>query len=89
MAIPDLALRRRHTRAELAKEFESHAGKRGCRQVAELLQYADMQAESAMESRTRLRCIDAGVVRRLDLGWQMFYAAIECIAVQANSARGT
>lgn len=91
LAILDLALRNGLGRSALTEELELHAGKRGCRHVAELLDYADPRAESPMESRTRLRCIDAGlprpelqvvvrargIVRRLDLGWERWKIGLE------------
>jgi len=53
----------RHTglqRELVARELEACTGYRGVGQARELLGLADPRAESAMESRTRLRAIDAG-----------------------------
>ena len=61
LAVLDLALRRGTTREQLLVELEHHTGKRGVRQAKELVQYASPLAESPMESRTRMRCIDAGL----------------------------
>ena len=91
LAVLDLALRRGITRAQLEAELVRHAGKRGFRQAAELLGYANAKAESPMESRTRMRCIDAGlphpepqviinhhgVERRVDLGWERWKIGLE------------
>jgi very-short-patch-repair endonuclease len=91
LAVLDLALRRGVTRARLEAELERHAGKRGFRQAAELLGYASAKAESPMESRTRMRCIDAGlphpepqvvinhngVEKRVDLGWERWKIGLE------------
>jgi hypothetical protein len=69
------------------------AGYRGVRQARQLVSLATPLAESPQESRTRLRCVDAGfpvpepqiVVRtssglfiaRLDMGWQLPRVALE------------
>jgi hypothetical protein len=66
---------------------------RGVVQARELLELADPRAESPQESRTRLRCIDAGFpcpepqieifdpfglfVARLDMGWRELCKAVE------------
>ncbi|NMN98861.1 hypothetical protein [Antrihabitans stalactiti] len=68
---------------ELKAEADRQAGRRGIRQAIELLGLANWKAESPMESRTRLQCIDGGlphpepqvivwqngIERRIDLGW--------------------
>jgi hypothetical protein len=91
LAVLDLALRRGVTREQLAAELERHARKRGFRQATELLTYANAKAESPMESRMRMRCIDAGlphpepqaivnrdgVERRVDLGWERWKIGLE------------
>ena len=69
------------------------AGYRGVRQARELVSLATPLAESPQESRTRLRCVDAGFpapepqilvstvsgvfVARLDMGWRLAYTALE------------
>lgn len=91
LAILDLALRTGVPREHLAAELPGHAGKRGYRQAAELLAYANPKAESPMESRTRMRCIDAGlphprpqveihdngVEHRVDLGFEEWLIGLE------------
>ncbi len=77
--------------AELSEELDRHRGKRGVRQAHELLGYVDGRAESPQESRTRMRCIDAGLPtpqpqvvvraggreRRIDLGWPAHKIGLE------------
>ncbi|MGW4773621.1 type IV toxin-antitoxin system AbiEi family antitoxin domain-containing protein [Nocardia sp. NPDC004278] len=91
LATLDLALRQGLSRAELGVEIERQAGRRGCRQAAELIPLADCRAESPMESRTRLQCIDARLPhpvpqlevqtqdgpRRIDLGWRQWQIGLE------------
>jgi hypothetical protein len=83
IATLDVALRRGVSRDVLRDEAVRHWTKRGIRQARELIALADARAESPMESRTRLRCIDADLPRpvpqfevwagrmryRLDLAW--------------------
>ncbi|WP_217441587.1 type IV toxin-antitoxin system AbiEi family antitoxin domain-containing protein, partial [Nocardia barduliensis] len=61
LATLDAALRGGLSRDALSTELEKHAGRRGRGQAAELIALADGRAESPMESRTRLRCHDAGL----------------------------
>ena len=96
LAVLDLARRRGIGQLELEAELQRHSGKRGCRQAAELVPLADPRAESPMESRTRLRCIDAdlplptpqvvvrfrGVERRLDLAWPQWRIGLEYDSTQ-------
>ncbi|GAB2669542.1 hypothetical protein [Nocardia goodfellowii] len=91
LATLDAALRQGISRAALVDELTSHRHRCGVRQAAELIELADGRAESPMESRTRLRCIDAGLpkpqpqlevqtptgVRRLDLGWPTWQLGLE------------
>lgn len=84
LATLDAALRAGVSSTALTAELEKQAGRRGRRQAAQLIGLADVRAESPMESRTRLRCIDAGLpppepqievqtrngLRRIDLGWR-------------------
>lgn len=49
-------------RAGLARAAAASAGRPGCRAVADLWALADARAESPLESRVRLRCVDAGMV---------------------------
>lgn len=91
LAVLDLALRRGVTRAQLEAELTRHTGKRGFCQAAELLGYANAKAESPMESRMRMPCIDAGlphpepqvvinhnsVEKRVDLGWERWKIGLE------------
>ncbi|MGV9820320.1 hypothetical protein [Nocardia xishanensis] len=91
LATLDSALRLGISRTALLAESERHRGRRGYVQAAELIELADGRAESPMESRTRLRCIDAGLPRpvpqvdvltgngphRLDLGWPEWRIGLE------------
>ena len=91
LAVVDSALRRGVTRTMLDAELTRQGGKRGIRQATELVSIANPLAESPMESRTRLRCIDAGLPtpdlqvvvrmggteRRLDLGWERWKVGLE------------
>lgn len=91
LAVLDLALRRGTTLEQLLVELDHHTGKRGVRQAKELVLYASPLAESPMESRTRMRCIDAGLphpepqvlvsadgtVRRPDLGWKKWKIGLD------------
>ncbi|SDQ10161.1 type IV toxin-antitoxin system AbiEi family antitoxin domain-containing protein [Quadrisphaera sp. DSM 44207] len=45
----------------LAEAAHRAAGRRGCRAVQDLWGLADARAESPLESRARLRCVDAGL----------------------------
>jgi very-short-patch-repair endonuclease len=84
LAVLDAALRTGMvSRRELQGELARHEGRRGIVAARELVALADARAESPMESRSRLRCLDGGLpapelqieVRasghryRLDLGW--------------------
>lgn len=76
---------------ELKAELDRQAGRRGIRQATELLGLANWKAESPMESRTRLQCIDGGlphpepqvilwqngIERRIDLGWPEWKIGLE------------
>ncbi|WP_431964191.1 hypothetical protein [Nocardia sp. bgisy134] len=91
LATLDSALRLGVSRTALLAESERHRGRRGYVQAVELIELADGRAESPMESRTRLRCIDAGLprpepqvdvltsngLRRLDLGWPEWRIGLE------------
>ena len=92
LALLDAALRHGVTREELAAELVRHVGKRGFRQAKELFGYATGKAESPMESRTLMRCVDAGLPvpeqqiyvpipfrtnRWLDLGWRKWKIGLE------------
>ena len=46
--------------AAVAEVLERFRGQRGVVQARELLELSDPRAESPQESRTRLRCVDAG-----------------------------
>lgn len=63
LATLDAALGSGISRGAIADEIGKHTGRRGRRQAAELIELADGRAESPMESRARLRCIDAGLPR--------------------------
>ncbi|WP_194817350.1 type IV toxin-antitoxin system AbiEi family antitoxin domain-containing protein [Nocardia sp. XZ_19_385] len=91
LAVLDAALRHGISREALAAAAKQHRRRPGIRQAAELIEMADARAESPMESRTRLRCIDAGLPhpqpqfrvwtatgpRRLDLGWPAWQIGLE------------
>ncbi|MEV6559044.1 type IV toxin-antitoxin system AbiEi family antitoxin domain-containing protein [Nocardia sp. NPDC051756] len=76
---------------ELGEELSRHHRRRGFRQAVDLIALMDGRAESPMESRTRLRCVDAGLPhprpqlevltadgsRRLDLGWPQYRIGLE------------
>ncbi|WP_454198409.1 type IV toxin-antitoxin system AbiEi family antitoxin domain-containing protein [Nocardia sp. Marseille-Q1738] len=101
LATLDAALRSGISSAALAEEIQKHAGRRGRRQAAELIGLADARAESAMESRTRLRCIDAGLpppepqvevttrdgLRRIDLGWRQWRVGLEYDSAAGHSGQ--
>lgn len=84
---------------ELGEELTRHHRRRGFRQAADLIALMDGRAESPMESRTRLRCIDAGLPRpqpqlevltadgprRLDLGWPKYHIGLEYDSVAWHS----
>ena len=46
---------------DLARAAQAAAGHRGCRGAADLWALADRRAESPLESRVRLRCVEAGL----------------------------
>ncbi|MFI9506275.1 hypothetical protein [Nocardia sp. NPDC052566] len=91
MATLDAAVRQGVSPDELAVELLRCRGRRGRRQAIELIPLADGRAESPMESRARLRCIDAGLPapepqlevdtpdgrRRIDLGWRAWRIGLE------------
>ncbi|WP_051022120.1 type IV toxin-antitoxin system AbiEi family antitoxin domain-containing protein [Nocardia pneumoniae] len=91
LATLDAALRSGISRTAIADEIDKHTGRRGRRQAAELIELADGRAESPMESRARLCCIDAGLpppepqlevptrdgLRRIDLGWRHWRIGLE------------
>ncbi|MGO4616301.1 hypothetical protein AB4305_18680 [Nocardia sp. 2YAB30] len=91
LATLDAALRMGLSFPALTVELEKHTGRRGRRQAAQLIALADGRAESPMESRTRLCCIDAGLpppepqvvvptrngLRRIDLGWRRWRIGLE------------
>ncbi|PXX59084.1 hypothetical protein DFR70_1121, partial [Nocardia tenerifensis] len=91
LATLDAALRLGLPRMALDEEAARHHGRRGCRQALALIELSDHRAESPMESRTRLRCLDAGLPpaepqldittpegrRRLDLGWRRWRIGLE------------
>ena len=92
LPVLDLALRRGVPMNAMVAELAKQSGRRGIRQATELLGYATARAESPMESRTRLRCIDAGLPRPgvqvfvaiplrtnryLDLGWPELKIGLE------------
>ncbi len=91
IALLDAALRSGVARSALWAELDRQVGNRGVRQAAALIPLADGRAQSPMESRTRLRCIDAGLprpepqlevrvgnsVRFLDLGWRDHKVGLE------------
>ncbi|WP_194819234.1 hypothetical protein [Nocardia sp. XZ_19_385] len=91
IATLDAALRGGLSRPMLDLELPRHRGRRGYRQAAELIGLSDDRAESPMESRMRLRCLDAGLphpepqyevwtptgLRRLDLGWPDWRLGLE------------
>ncbi|WP_433655775.1 type IV toxin-antitoxin system AbiEi family antitoxin domain-containing protein [Nocardia sp. CA-128927] len=84
---------------ELNHELARQHRRRGFRQAAELIDLVDGRAESPMESRTRLRCHDAGLPRpqpqlevptpdgprRLDLGWSQYRIGLEYDSVAWHS----
>ena len=91
LATLDAAIRARVQPAALAAELTRHTYRSGHRQAAELIPLADGRAESPMESRTRMRCLDAGLPRpvpqckvwvggrlyRLDLGWPEYRIGLD------------
>lgn len=88
LPVLDAALRvRACTRADLSAELERQRGLRGIVQARDLATIADERAESPMESRTRLRIIDADLPTpqsqipvgpyRLDLGWEELKLGVE------------
>jgi len=92
LAVLDAALRAGMvSRRELQAELARHDGGREIVAARELVALADARAESPMESRSRLRCLDGGLpapelqieVRasghryRLDLGWSAQKVALE------------
>ncbi|WP_185981702.1 hypothetical protein [Skermania sp. ID1734] len=99
LALLDRCLQRGLDKRVLYDELDRQTGKRGYRQASELLGYADVRAESPMESRTRMRCIHAGlpmptpqvvvwcggVARRLDLGWEEWLIGLDFESAQFHS----
>lgn len=92
LAVLDAARRSGVTAEALAGALELAGGATGISQVGRLLEHADPRAESAMESRTRFRVLEAGlpkpdlqiivaispgVFRRLDLGWRRRRVGLE------------
>ncbi|WP_159080581.1 type IV toxin-antitoxin system AbiEi family antitoxin domain-containing protein [Nocardia suismassiliense] len=89
------------SRQAMDEEATRHRGRRGLRQAVELIRLADGRAESPMESRTRVRCIDAGLpypepqvevstptgLRRLDLGWRESRVGLEYDSATWHSGR--
>ena len=87
LRLPDLE------REQIRAVLDRFVGYRGVVQGRELLAIADARSESPQESRTRLRCIDAGFpapelqievfdpvgtfVARLDMGWREWLKAVE------------
>jgi hypothetical protein len=88
---------------ELVNEvLDRFAGYRGVIQARELVQLADPRAESPQESRTRLRCVDAGfpcpepqievfdetddLIARLDMGWRELLKALEFDGDEGHSS---
>ena len=79
--------------AAVAEVLERFRGQRGVVQARELLELSDPRAESPQESRTRLRCVDAGFpcpepqievfdaagefLARLDMGYRKERKALE------------
>lgn len=77
----------------------AHAHRPGVGQAAELVGLVDSGAESPMESKSRLRCVDAGLprprtqvqvrtpagLRRADLGWEGFKVAAEYDSVEHHA----
>ncbi|MFI6998621.1 type IV toxin-antitoxin system AbiEi family antitoxin domain-containing protein [Nocardia sp. NPDC050175] len=84
---------------ELSEELTHHHRRRGVRQAAELIDLVDGRAESPMESRTRLQCVDAGLPhpelqlevptpdgpRRLDISWPQYRIGLEYDSVAWHS----
>ena len=100
LALLDSALRGEVRYDALVEELTRHAGRRGFRQATELLGYATPKAESPMESRTRMRCIDAGLPvpdvqvyvpipfgteRWLDLGWKDLRIGLDYDSIDFHS----
>ncbi|TSD93935.1 type IV toxin-antitoxin system AbiEi family antitoxin domain-containing protein [Skermania sp. ID1734] len=91
LATLDRAIRWGIPRSYLLAELPQHAHKPGLLQATKLIPLANGLSESPMESRTRLRCIDAGLphpepqleiwadgtLRRVDLGWREYRIALE------------
>ncbi|KAA0022430.1 hypothetical protein [Antrihabitans cavernicola] len=100
LAVVDSALRRGVARRMLDAELARQVGNRGIRQATELVPIANPLAELPMESRTRLRCIDAGLPtpdlqvvvrvsgmdRRLDLGWERWKVGLEYESRELHSS---
>ncbi|MEU7765373.1 type IV toxin-antitoxin system AbiEi family antitoxin domain-containing protein [Nocardia sp. NPDC049190] len=101
LATLDAALRAGVSSAALTTELDKQAGRRGRRQAGQLIGLADARAESPMESRTRLRCIDAGLpppepqipiqtrngLRRIDLGWRRWRVGLEYDSAEWHSGQ--
>lgn len=84
---------------ELASEFAEHDNRKGIRQARALLRHVDPGAASPMESRARLRCIEAGLpragtqvpvrtphgIRYVDIGWPQFKVGLEYDSLEHHS----
>jgi hypothetical protein len=97
LRLPDL------DREDVQSVLDRFGRHRGVVQARELLELADPRAESPQESRTRLRCVDAGFpcpepqievldafglfVARLDMGWRELCKAVEFDGDEHHSAR--
>ncbi len=103
LAVLDAALHGRLVSPySLREELRHHDERRGIVVARELVALADGKAESPMESRLRLRCIDAGLPRpelqievragrrcyRIDMGWREQRAGLEydSLAYHGNPA---
>jgi hypothetical protein len=97
LRLPDL------DRASVESVLDRFGGHRGVVQARELAVLADARSESPQESRTRLRCVDAGFpapepqievfdaygrfVARLDMGWRELVRAVEFDGDEHHSSR--
>jgi len=88
LPVVDAALRAGACTPEsLAEQLRQQAGLRGIVQARDIVRLGNPLAESAMESRTRLRILDAGLPEpelqievggyRLDLGWREYRVGVE------------
>lgn len=71
VVIADGALHAGHDVALLERAVADAAGRKGCRRAQEVVAFADGDAESAGESRTRVTMMQAGI-RRPVLQWKVF-----------------